>query len=157
MKTFAITALLYFFSFAISALENKSFGTGANMDKLVAISTLLSSPNNYLDQEVTVAGTIVSVCSKRGCWMKLASDKKFQTLRIKVKDGDMVFPFNARGEKAFATGKLFPITLSKAKAIEYFAHLAEEAKEEFDPSSITGEMTIYQLVPTGVTIEYQQS
>ncbi len=157
MKSFAIFVIFYTLSSTSFALENKSFGTGANMQKLVAISTLLDSPQQYLDQEVTVAGTIVSVCSKRGCWMKLASDKKFQTLRIKVKDGDMVFPFNARGETAYATGKLSPIKLTKDKAIQYFSHLAEEAKEEFDPSSITGDMTIYQLVPTGVTIEYKKS
>lgn len=89
--------------------------------------------------------------------MKLASDKKFQTLRIKVKDGDMVFPFNAKGETAYATGKLVPIELSKEKAIAYLSHLAEEAKEEFDPSTVKGAMTIYQLSPTGVTIKYQGS
>lgn len=157
MKHFGIFVLLYVLSCTSFALENKSFGSGADMQKLVAISTLLDSPKQYLDKDVTVAGTIVSVCSKRGCWMKLASDIKFQTLRIKVKDGDMVFPFNARGEKAYATGKLSPIKLTKEKAIQYLAHLAKEAKEEFDPSSVTGDMTIYQLVPTGVTIEYNNS
>ncbi len=155
MKSLACLLLFTFLSTQAIAIEKKSFGNGANMDKLVAISTLLETPENYLNKDVTVQGTIVSVCSKRGCWMKLASDKRFQTLRIKVRDGDMVFPFNARGEKAYATGKLDPIVLSKEKAVEYLAHLAEEAGEEFDASSVTGEMTIYQLVPTGVTIEYK--
>ncbi len=124
------------------------------MDKLVPISTVLASPNNYLEKEITVAGTIVSVCSKRGCWMKLASDKKFQTMRIKVRDGDMVFPFNAKGQTAYATGILKPIELTKEKAIAYLSHLAQEAKEKFDPESVTGGMTIYQLSPNGVTIKY---
>ena len=146
-----------FCSSELLALEDKNFGNGANMEKLVAISTVLASPEKYLDKEITVAGTIVSVCSKRGCWMKLASDKKFQTLRIKVRDGDMVFPFNAKGQTAYATGKLKPIELTKEKAIAYLSHLAEEAKETFDPTTVTGPMTIYQLSPTGVTIKYEDS
>ena len=135
-----------------SALKAEDFGTGADMTKLVAISTLLETPKSYLDKTVTVEGAIISVCKKRGCWMKLASDKKFQTLRIKVKDGDMVFPFNAKGKTAYATGKLVGIELDKEKAIAYLQHLAEEANEKFDESSVTEGMTIYQLSPTGVTI-----
>ncbi len=131
---------------------SNDFGNGATMEKLVAISTVLASPQHYLNKEITVKGTIVAVCEKRGCWMKLASDKKFQTLRIKVKDGDMVFPLIAKGKNAFATGQLSEKTLSKEKAIAYLQHMADEAKEDFDPASVTGPLTIYQLVPTGVTI-----
>ncbi|NRA82743.1 MAG: DUF4920 domain-containing protein, partial [Gammaproteobacteria bacterium] len=67
------------------------------------ISTLLASPNDYLDKKITVAGTIIGVCQKRGCWMSLASDAKFEKLRLKVRDGDMVFPMTAKGRKALAT------------------------------------------------------
>jgi len=157
MNKYLLITLMLLINTSVMALENKSFGGGANMEKLEPISTILATPEKYLDKEITIAGTIVSVCSKRGCWMKLASDKKFQTLRIKVRDGEMVFPFNAKGETAYATGKLVPIKLTKEKAIAYLSHLAEEAKEEFDPKSVTGEMTIYQLSPTGVTIEYAES
>ena len=157
MKKYLLSSLMLIFCSTALALENKSFGDGANMEKLVAISTVLKSPENYLKEDITIAGTIISVCSKRGCWMKLASDKKFQTLRIKVRDGDMVFPFNAKGETAYATGKLIPVELTKEKAIAYLKHMAEEAKEDFDPKSVTSGMTIYQLSPTGVTIEYKQS
>ena len=149
MKTWI---LVLTFSLLISTANAQDFGTGANMDKLVAISTLLDKPENYLDKVVTVEGAIISVCKKRGCWMKLASDKKYQTLRIKVKDGDMVFPFNAKGKTAYATGKLVGKKLSKDKAIAYLSHLAEEANEEFDKESVTSGMTVYQLSPTGVTI-----
>lgn len=161
VKSLSIFLLVFLssllFSSELLALEDKRFGDGANMEKLVAISAVLASPDQYIDKEITVAGTIVSVCSKRGCWMKLASDKKFQTLRIKVRDGDMVFPFNSKGQTAYATGKLKPIELTKEKAIAYLSHLAEEAKETFDPASVTGPMTIYQLSPTGVTIKYEDS
>ena len=139
-------------SLQVSAVEQRNFGTGAEMDKLISISTVLKSPKSYLNQDITVKGTIVSVCEKRGCWMKLASDKKFQTLRIKVRDGDMVFPLNSQGKTAYATGQLKGIALSKEKAIAYLQHMADESKEHFDPTSITQGITIYQLTPKGVTI-----
>jgi len=149
MKSWISILLLTLISFPATA---EKFGTGADMSKLVAISTLLENPEDYLDKDVTVEGAIISVCKKRGCWMKLASDKKYQTLRIKVKDGDMVFPFNAKGKTAYATGKLVGMELSKEKAVAYLSHLAEEANEEFDKGSIKSGMTVYQLSPTGVTI-----
>ncbi|MCP4272311.1 MAG: DUF4920 domain-containing protein [Gammaproteobacteria bacterium] len=146
-----LTSLLLLIVFC-SPVFAKTYGSGAKMNKLIAISTLLDKPEKYLDKNVTVEGTIVAVCSSRGCWMKLASDKKFQTLRIKVKDGDMVFPLTAKGKIAYATGQLHAIELDKEKAIEYLSHLAEEANEKFDKTSITAGITIYQLVPQGVTI-----
>ncbi len=133
--------------------EQQKFGTGADMNKLVAISTILTSPDDYVAKDITVKGAIVSVCEKRGCWMTIASDQKFQTLRIKVRDGDMVFPLTAKGKIAYATGVLVGNKLNKENAIAYLKHMAEEANEEFDSASVPDEgITIYQLAPTGVTI-----
>jgi len=134
------------------AINGKSFGNGADMTKLVPISTVLATPNLYLEKQITVEGAIVAVCENRGCWLKLASDKKFQTLRIKVRDGDMVFPLNSKGKTAYATGLLKGMELTKEKAIAYLQHMADEAKESFDPASVTDGITIYQLIPSGVTI-----
>ena len=47
-----------------------------------------------------IEGLVVEVCKARGCWMQLASDKEFQTMKIKVKDGVMVFPMSAKGKTA---------------------------------------------------------
>jgi hypothetical protein len=127
------------------------FGSGVDMSLLVPIDLLLSEPHKYLDQSVTVEGKVVSVCDKKGCWMMLASGD--HRLRIKVNDGEMVFPFNAKDKTAFATGKLEALKMSKERAIAYLSHLAEDAGESFDPATVTGETTIYQLRPTGVVIK----
>ncbi|MUH73347.1 DUF4920 domain-containing protein [Psychrosphaera haliotis] len=130
----------------------QTFGSGANTDNVSKISTILASPDDYLDKDVTIKGTIVKVCKKRGCWMELTSDKKFQTFKVKVRDGDMVFPMTAMGKTAFATGKIqgFPMTLERTK--QYLAYQAEEMQESFDPDSVTEAITVYQLAPHGVTI-----
>ncbi|BDM65717.1 hypothetical protein NFHSH190041_31690 [Shewanella sp. NFH-SH190041] len=128
------------------------FGTGADDSKLTPISQVLADPIPFLTQPVTVKGTIVGVCEKRGCWVKLASDKRFQQLRIKVKDGDMVFPLSTKGRDALATGTLQPLEYDLDTTRRILANNAQQQGETFDPASVTTAMTVYQLVPTGVTI-----
>jgi hypothetical protein len=42
--------------------------------------------------------------------------------------------------------------LTQDEAVDYFEHIAEESGEDFDPSTITGPMTIYQIKGLGATI-----
>lgn len=136
-----------------SVWAKQIFGQGADLTKLVPISKLIEQADQYRDKEITVSGTIVSVCKKRGCWMKFASDKQYQTLRIKVQDGKMVFPVSLKGKKGYATGTLQTKTLPVEKAKKYLAHMAHESGQKFDPKTITGPYTMYQFVPVGVTVD----
>lgn len=131
----------------------RDYGLGADPKAAVKISEVLDHPETFMDREITVAGLIVDVCPKRGCWMLFAGDKKFQTLRIKVTDGVMVFPLSARGHQGAAKGKLSVNELSKEKAVKYYQHLAEEKGEAFDPASVTGPVKVYMLKATGAVIE----
>ncbi|MBT3236519.1 MAG: DUF4920 domain-containing protein [Bdellovibrionales bacterium] len=130
-----------------------SFGIGANCDQATPISKILKSPDQYIGQRMVVTGHVIKVCAKRGCWMTLASDQKYQDLRIKVKDGVMVFPLTARGKKACVQGDLEEINLSEKHAKKYLAHQAKEQKKDFDSSSVKGPMTIYQLRAKGAVIQ----
>lgn len=141
-------ALLSFSQHAFSL----QFGNPVDSDKLIKISTVMATPDDYLASPITVEGTITGVCEKRGCWMTLASDKRFENLRIKVEDGDMVFPMTAKGSKAIVTGKLDKIQLSLGRTKALLAHKAQQAGESFDANSVTEAMAIYQLVPSGVEI-----
>ncbi|WP_394225790.1 DUF4920 domain-containing protein [Pseudoalteromonas spongiae] len=129
-----------------------TFGEEVDSDKLIKISTVMANPDNYLSSPITIEGTIVGVCEKRGCWMTLASDKRFQNLRIKVEDGYMVFPMTAKGNKALATGTLEKIELSLDQTKRLLAHRAQKAGKEFNPDSVTEAHVVYQLSPTGVEI-----
>ncbi len=138
-------------SFQILA-KTTNFGTGADMDKLLKISSILATPTKYIGELTTISGTIVKVCKKRGCWMELAADKKYQTLTIKVPDGKMVFPMSAIGKTAYATGTLTEMKLDLEKTRAYLAHRAQENQTEFDGAEITEAMTFYRFSPVGVTI-----
>ena len=138
---------------SITALADQVFGKGANTESITKVSDILATPNEFMEKELTIQGTIVKVCKKRGCWMSLTSDKKFQTFRVKVRDGDMVFPMTAMGKTAYATGELQALPLSLERTKQYLAYQAQEQQEEFDPESVTEAITVYQLSPNGVTIK----
>lgn len=145
--------LFYLFLVAQSYSQEKlNFGEKINNPKITPISVIMNEPEKYKRSTVSVKGIITDVCSHRGCWMKIQSDKKFQNFMIKVRDGDMVFPLTLRGRIAIATGRIKVIKLSKEKAIKYFEHLSKESGGDFDQKSITGETNIYQLVPNSVEI-----
>ena len=44
------------------------------------------------------------MCAHRGCWINLASDVEGQTVRVKVKDGEIVFPPEIMGDMVIAEG-----------------------------------------------------
>ncbi|MCS7052665.1 MAG: hypothetical protein NZM09_02900, partial [Ignavibacterium sp.] len=62
-------------------------------------------------------------------------------------------PISAKGSNALVEGTVYKIELTKEEAIKYFEHLAEESGKEFDPESVTGPMTIYQIRGIGAEIE----
>ncbi|MBU1618844.1 MAG: DUF4920 domain-containing protein [Gammaproteobacteria bacterium] len=149
VKQILLTTALTFAAFNASA---STFGGVVDKTKLVEVADILAKPQSYLQQQVTVKGTVEAVCQKKGCWMQLSAGKNQPTFRIKVKDGDMVFPVSAKGKTAYASGKLDPIKMDLESTREYLAHKAEEQGEAFDPQSVTEAITLYQLVPVAVEI-----
>ena len=137
--------------FTVQAAQNQ-FGETVNSDDVIKVSTVLATPDSYVDKQIVIKGIVTNVCSKRGCWMTVQSDQRFQELFVKVRDGEMVFPMSARGKDALIKGKLtsHPLSLEQSKS-----YLADEAKKQgkaFDPESVTAAVNFYQLTPSGVTI-----
>jgi len=128
------------------------YGKGVGNKEAVAISTIYDDPASYVGKSVTVEGLIVDVCSRRGCWMSLASDRAFETLRVKVADGEIVFPITARGKNAVVQGKIQEIKMTMEQAIEFKKHQAQESGKPFDPATVTGPVTLYQIYATGAVI-----
>ena len=129
------------------------YGQGTTLEDTTAISAIYDNPSAYVGKTVKVEGLIVDVCSRRGCWMSIASDRAFETLRIKVADGEIVFPIKARGKKAAVQGKVQEIRMSKEQALAFAEHQAQEAGKKFDPSTITGPTVLYQIYATGAVID----
>lgn len=138
---------------AVWSGEGTTYGTGVSAGEKVTIEALIANPDRYVDKLVQVEGIVTDVCPKRGCWMNITSQAGEQTVRIKVDDGVIVFPLDAKGRHARAEGKFSYRKLSKEESISYLQHIAEEKKQPFDPASVTSELTIYTLKGTGAVID----
>lgn len=104
------------------------FGEQVDKTAVVPVAEVLQQPQLYLDKVVTISGTVDSVCSKQGCWMKFVADGDMP-FRIKVRDGDMVFPLTAKGKTAYATGtvRLWPQGEDEADAYQLYPTAVEIA------------------------------
>ena len=155
MRRFIVLAFVLAASLSAVALaaEGKTYGKGVAAGDVVAVSELIAHPEAYVGKTVRVEGLITDVCPKRGCWMNLAGDKEFQTIRIKVDDGVIVFPMDAKGRHAVAEGVFTKIDITPEQAIEHARHLAEEKGEKFDAAKAKDLPTVvYQIQGTGAVI-----
>jgi hypothetical protein len=75
-------------------------------------------------------------------------------MRVKVDDGVIVFPVDAKGKTAVAEGTLEAINMSREQYVGWLQHLAEERGQPFDPKTVgEGPFKIYQLRGTGARID----
>ncbi len=157
MKTLVRTALVAALALCLLpaglAGEKKTYGKGLSGSDTVKLSELVAHPDQYVGKTVRVEGLVTDVCAKRGCWMMLAGDKEFQTIRVKVDDGVIVFPMDAKGKHAVAEGVFSVRKLSLDETVEYLEHLAEESKKPFDKASVKEPLTLYTLKGSGAVID----
>src|SRR3954471_4251157 len=89
---------------ALAAAEQK-LGKPLELKQPTPIATLLANPEPYLGKTVQVKGKITEVCQMMGCWMALSDVESGKIMRVKVDDGDIVFPKDGAGKTAIAEGK----------------------------------------------------
>lgn len=133
--------------------QSEKYGRDLTLKEKTDISKILSAPEEFVGKTVLVEGEVLEVCQMAGCWMELKSDAKDQKIKIKVKDGDIVFPVEAKGKNAVVEGTVYKIELTKEEAIEYYEHVAAEQGTEFDPATVTGPVTFYQIKGLGAEIK----
>jgi len=152
MRNLFVLFLAVLIASGVSLAKDKKFGKGVNLTESTKISKILEKPEEFLGKTVMVEGEVAEVCQKAGCWIEVkdASEKK---IRVKVKDGEIVFPKKSKGNKIKAEGMVYELKLSKEDALEYYEHVAEEQGTKFDPTTITGPVTLYQIKGAGAVID----
>jgi len=100
------------------------------------INYLLEYPEEYLDKNILVKGKISEVCPMRGCWLEIEDTINHEKIRVKVTDGEIVFPFSAKGKSLIAEGKFSKLILTEQKAKNWKAHLMLERGIKIDTSEI---------------------
>jgi hypothetical protein len=130
-----------------------TYGKGVTLEESTSWSKIMESPEKYEGKQVLLTGTVVEVCPKRGCWIDLSTDKEFEKVKVKVKDGEIVFPLSAKGSEALVEGIVEKLELTQKQAVNFLAHQAEEKGEEFDSTSVSGPLTIWRLKGIGAEIK----
>lgn len=137
---------------AALTLPGTVYGAGVTVTETTPISQLLATPDAFAGKRVRVEGLVADVCEMRGCWMNLASDKEFQTMKFKVTDGVIVIPTSARGKYAVAEGTVRKMPLTLEQTRKMMAHEAEEQRKAFDPATVTEAVTMVRLDGLGAVI-----
>jgi hypothetical protein len=147
-----LVVILFLFISVAAYSQTDKYGRDISLTEKTNISEILAQPEEYVGKTVLVEGEVLDVCSMAGCWMELKSDAENQKVKIKVKDGDIVFPVEAKGKTALVEGTVYKIELTKEEATEYYEHVATEQGTEFDASTVTGPLTLYQIKGLGAVI-----
>jgi hypothetical protein len=154
MKTVLSLTLFLFFLGPLNIHANElKLGEALTLDSVTAVSEINKNPEKYLGERVLIEGLVINVCAKRGCWVDIASDLPFEKIQVKVVDGEIVFPMEAKGRLARVEGIPEEMKLTKEQAIRMGTHRAEEQGTTFDPSSITGPVSFYRIKGLGAVIK----
>jgi len=156
-KISLILIALFLMQLSVLADGGKKLGKEITLKEKTNISVIMADPESYIGKRVLVEGEVLDVCAAAGCWMELKSDAADKKVKIKVRDGEIVFPMEAKGHKAVVEGELYKLELTEDEAREYMEHLAEDAGKEFDPSTVKGPMTFYQIKGIGIEIDMPET
>ena len=132
--------------------EGQVYGAGVSAPDTMLVSVLLADPEAYIGKTVRVKGPAVGVCAHRGCWINIASDTEGETVRVKVKDGVIVFPAEIVGDMVVAEGVWTANELTMEQTKKVCAAEAREEGKEFDEGEVTACMTLYQISGTGAVV-----
>jgi hypothetical protein len=147
-----IVCILVAASMIAIAGNPKKYGKPLTVKETTKVSEIIAHPEKYDGKKVRVEGSVVDVCSKRGCWIKLASDREFESILFKVEDGVIVFPMEAKGKTAIAEGVVSVKNATVEQQIEQGKKQAEESGTTFDPSTVKGPKTTVRIMGDGAVI-----
>jgi hypothetical protein len=128
------------------------YGSDLTLSASTELTAILADPETYEGKMVQVRGVVSEVCPMRGCWIELADAQTTESIRVKVTDGDIVFPLSAKDQPAVVEGIIERIDLDEEANRDWLEHLAEERGETFDRNSVHGPVVIWRIRGEGAKI-----
>ena len=119
------------------------YGNALSDTPIYSVEDILSSPRNNIGNSILISGVISEVCPMRGCWIQVKDNNSQQSIRVKVTDGDIVFPLSSKGKNVIAEGQFSKLVLSEKQAKSWKAHLAAEKGIEIDTAQVVLEEDDY--------------
>jgi len=110
----------------ISKISSENFGIEISNTVISPMKELFNNADGYLDKNVLIQGEIVDVCPMRGCWIEVKDFDSEKSIRVKVKDGEIVFPEDSKNKQVLVEGIFSKLIFTEEQAIKWKIHLAEE-------------------------------
>lgn len=139
---------------SISAPRVERFGaaiTGSKggTERQGRLAEVLAEPAAHAGRTVLVEGHVRRACTRKGCWMELASsaDPEAAGCRVTFKDYGFFVPTDSAGSRALVEARVEVETLDAAQV----AHLEEEGAK-FPGKQADGTAREVHLVATGVEL-----
>lgn len=129
---------------ALIKAEEKKFGKPITLKEKTSVSTILADPAKFDGKKVLVEGKIVDVCQEMGCWLDVAGTKEGEKIRVKVKDGEIVFPKNGKGKTVLVEGVVSKVDTKTA--------MEHKDKKEGEKDDCTTD-AVYQIKGLGAVIK----
>ncbi len=131
-----------------------ALGQGVTLAEATPIAAILDAPEAFVGREVVVDGVVADVCQAAGCWLELRAAEGGRTIKVKVEDGEIVFPKDSRGLGARAQGKVERMDLDREGYILHREHEAHEQGTDFDSSNVPAEgpWYVYRIRGTGAEL-----
>lgn len=143
-----VLAMLILTSLFIQA-EDKKFGSDVTLTDKTEVKAIIENPSEFEGKKVLVEGTIVGVCETRGCWIEIAAADGYEKIRVKVEDGVIVFPMEAKGKTALVEGEVYAVTPANSCAGTCSDDKKKEEKHECEHETAK----IYQIKGSGAVIK----
>ena len=134
----------------VGADQGKTYGTGVTLKSAVPVASLLGGPASYVGKTVRVDGVVTKVCQAMGCWLEIADQASARGVRVKAKDGVIVFPRDAAGRTVSAQGVYEEIATSPVR--EAHGDHAKSAESLGAPAPTSPAEKVYWVRATGAVL-----
>jgi len=127
-------------------------GAGVTLASATPVADILDRPEEFVGRAVLVEGEVADVCQAAGCWLEMRAGDGARTIKVKVEDGVLVFPKDARGKAARAEGVVEH--LDREGYLIHLEHEAHEQGKDFDESAVPAEgpYHVYRIAGTGAEV-----
>ena len=129
-----------------------TYGEAPTLTETTPVAAILDRPEEFVGQRVLIEGRVVDVCDRMGCWMDVVAGEDGRVIQVKVEDGVIVFPVEAKGRMARVEGTVEKLELTHEQALDAARHRAEEQGIETDLTGVTGPQTTYRIRGTGAVV-----
>ncbi|MEW6194417.1 MAG: DUF4920 domain-containing protein [Bacteroidota bacterium] len=150
LRKFFFVTVLILFAVTLTNAEEEKYGKEITLKDKTSVTSILTTPEKFDGKQVLIEGKILEVCQGMGCWIEVAGENENEKIKVKVEDGVIVFPKDAKGKTALVEGVVAEV---KAEECESGHEGEHKEKEEGGCCSSSAKAKVYQIEGLGAVIK----